>query len=358
MAARCFGVIAVTAALAACQPAGPATGPPAGAILILGNPAHPAVGYATERLAERNERLHGRSQTLSVTVRDVRWDRDTDAAVRQLLPEIDRFRLIFTPSQTVARAAQLLIPDRPIVFEGVDDPVANCLVDSLARPGRNATGYMHLLPDSEAKMLELLLDGFPRLRRVVIPASGHNLIPPICVTANPSVEQPEPPCIRGMHGVDALTIQLVEADRVDDYARRRGVSLDFLVLCEPEDFRLIGEAVAGDTDVGFLVPWHSLFADNVDALVAAVEAARRPAIFPNRQFAESGGLLSLEPILDLGRDRASVLALMQVIEGRSPSTLPVQRPRGFESVFNAGTASRQGLRPSAMLLHRVDRILP
>jgi ABC-type uncharacterized transport system substrate-binding protein len=61
---------------------------------------------------------------------------------------------------------------------------------------------------------------------------------------------------------------------------------------------------------------------------------------------------------DPGPTSPTVLALMQVLDGRSPATLPVQDPRGFQLTLNARAAAQQGLQPSLPLLHRVDRIVP
>jgi ABC-type uncharacterized transport system substrate-binding protein len=105
------------------------------------------------------------------------------------------------------------------------------------------------------------------------------------------------------------------------------------------------------------VPWQSLFDGNLQALADGITATRSPAVFARHQFSRAGGLMSLEPILDREPYRASVLALLQVLGGQAPATLPVQSPRGFSIVVNAATAQRTGARPSLFVLRRADEIL-
>lgn len=347
------------ALLAACQPKPPnADAETASTVLVLGSLRYPVVSQAVAEIAHRNERLRGKASPLRLEFRDVRSDRDTDAQLRTLLPDIHRFKVIFTNSQTVARIAQLLAPDRPIVFGGVDDPVANCLVDSLAHPGRNATGYMHQLPDTEPKMLELLHDGFPGIRRVVVLAAGPNYTARGCVNASPPEEDTDPPCEPGLHEADDYLEHLIDAEHIRSHARRLGLTVDFLVLCRPKDFNLIRTVTPHDHATGILVPWHSLLVDHLEALIPELMAARHPAIGPNQRFVSAGGLMALEPILDQGRDSELVLTLLQVLDGREPANLPVRGPRGFEVTFNSAASEALGLRPNRILLLRADRIIP
>ena len=328
-------------------------------ILSLTEPDHPTLLQAATHFAKRREAVGGTGPLLTFDAFPVNSVDDTTAVVRRQLPQIHRYRAVYVNSITYARAAQLLLPpDLPIVFEGVADPSVNCLVDSLRRPGRNATGYMHLLPNTELKMLEALHDGFPGIRRVLMLLSGHNLAAERCDGADPASLGLDKQCVSRLHDADDTVERLTEARAIADFGRRRGLAVQFLVLCRPADFQHIASHLAGVGDVGVLVPWHSLFDDNVPRLVSALAPAGRPAVYPNRRFPEAGGTLSLEPILDRGVDRASLLALMEVLGGRATASLPVQAPRGFHMVLNVGAMAQQGLQPSALLLRRADRLLP
>jgi putative tryptophan/tyrosine transport system substrate-binding protein len=326
-------------------------------ILILAPSRVPVVEQVVAEIERRNERLAGSEPAIRVDFRSVSSRAEAVTAIESLLPIIGHYRAIFTPSQTLARAAQTLVSDRPIVFDGVDDPVSNCLVDSLRRPGRNATGYMHLLPDTELKMLEVLHESFPEVKKVVVLASGHNVSPRSCDLSDPVWRGERPACEPGIHRADSAVARLVEGARLEGFGRELGVEVRFLVLCEAADFDLVSVAASEEEAAGFVVPWHTLFDDHRANLVSALARAKRPTIYASEAFTKIGGLLSLEPILDRGKDRASVISLMQVLDGRLPATLPVQRPRGFEIVFNAGATAKLGLQPSAWLLRRADRTL-
>lgn len=339
--------------------------PPAGAVvtadrvLLLATARIPAVEQAIAAVERHNVQATARGGTaLTIDFRSVFSRQEATDVVRSLLPEIQRYRVLYTPSQTIARAAQLLAPTLPIVFDGVDDPVSNCLVDSLHRPGRNATGHMHLLPDTELKMMELLLDAFPSVRRVVVLASGHNITPLSCDPDDAVARGEHTPCKPEMNPAHTVVGRLVDAPAIDAYAHRLGIPVTYLVLCEPVDFLRVRDAATGGEPVGFVVPWHSLFDEHPAALASAMAETDRPAVYPNARFVDAGGVLALQPIPDRSKDRASVLALLQVLGGHPPATLPVQSPRGFEIIFNVEAASRQGLAPSRWLMRRADRIVP
>lgn len=344
--------------LLACQPerGPPAVTPAPDRVLVLAPPGSASIGIAQAEVAQRNRERAPREPALEVDVRVVRSAAETTAAVGALRPQWAHYRAIFTPSQTFARAAQLLVVDRPIVFDGIDDPVSNCLVDSLRRPGRNATGYMHLLADTEQKMIEVLHDGFPALREVVVLVSGHNVMPQTCAADDPVRVGLMPRCVPGRVGAAAVQ-RMLDAAGIERFGVARGLKVSFLQLCAPADFVLAARS-ARDAGVGIVVPWHSLFDDHAEALVAALAQAAGPVVYPSTRHALAGGTLALEPQRDGERYRASALVLRQVLAGRTPAELPVQGPRGFEIVLNAGAAARQGLAPSLQLLRRADRILP
>jgi putative ABC transport system substrate-binding protein len=348
-------VAVLAGALAACQGERASAPAPAARVLVLAPPGSLSVTLAAQAIARRNGE-HPPAEALQVDSREVRSAAEATEAVRAALAKPVAYRAIFSPSQTFARAAQLLVTDRPIVFDGIDDPVGNCLVDTLRRPGRNATGYMHLLPDTEQKMIEVLHDGFPALREVLVLVSGHNVMPQSCAADDPVRMGLMPPCVAGV--ADPAAVQrMIDAQGIVAYARGLGLRATFLELCSAQDFARVA-ARTQDARVGVVVPWHSLFDDEATALVAALSRAAGPAIYPSARHVAAGGTLALEPLRDGGRYRASVVALLQVLDGRDPAELPVQAPRGYEIALNAGAAARQGLQPSLRLLRRADRILP
>lgn len=282
---------------------------------------------------------------------------EAHATITRLLPQLGQYRAIFTPSQTYARGAQLAGAQIPIVFDGVDDPVSLCLVDSLVRPGRNATGYMHVLPDAEGKMLQTLHDAFPQLREVVYLVSGPAIPPRSCAADDAVwVARPKEPCRAGWRTADAYVQRRADALPLQAKAKALGLQMRFMVLCTAADFGVLRQA-ARRPHSALLVPWQTLFDENVKPLVQAIAEVRLPAIFPRHQYVRDGGLMSLEPVIESVAERASVLALLQVLGGRRPAELPVSTPRGLSLHVNAAAAQRAGLRPSLSVLRRADVVL-
>jgi len=280
------------------------------------------------------------------------------AELRRRHAELAGARLLYVPSQSIARVVQQEFPATPIVFDGVDDPVAMCLVDSLTRPGRNATGYMHYLDQSELTMMRLLRDAFPALREVLIPLAIDNVRGTGCDPR--AAAAPAPParvCGSGWRGADAAVERSAEGARLEGYGRELGLVVRFVIFCNRADFARLPALAAGRADAGFLVPWHSLFADNARALVDAIAVTRLPAIFPRHAFAQAGGLMSLEPLRRHGNDRESFRQIARVLSGHEPAGLPVYSPAGYSLIVNARAAARDGLRPSLALLRRADEVM-
>lgn len=269
--------------------------------------------------------------------------------LQRMKPQLGRYRAIFTPSQTFARAAQIEAPDIPIIFDGVNNPVLMCLVDSFTRPGRNATGYMHYLSRSEEKMLQTLHDAFPALREVLVLRSGDLTGPQSCSPDDSTWTRPlDEDCVTGPRPVTDSGLNTMAA--------HLGVRLHHFVICRRADFEAL-VAAAQAPQLGLLVPWHTLFDDHRAALLDTIARTQRPAIYPSHRYSREGGLMSLEVLTDQAGDRSSVLALLQVLHGRRPAELPVQSPRGFTLTVNALTAQRSGLHPSLAVLRRAEDIV-
>jgi putative ABC transport system substrate-binding protein len=291
---------------------------------------------------------------------DVEWVEtaaEAVSAVRRHQP-LQRYRAIYTNSITYARAAQIVTSEVPIVFEGVDDPVVRCVVDSVQRPGRNATGYMHYLHDDDHKLMQLLRDAYPRLRDVLMLVSAENQPPPSCDPESSYWQTaPNEPCHPGERPLDGYISRRVLGPELQAQAASVGVRLRFVVVCSLGDLPALARWGQGQPAAGWMVPWQALFDRNRSAVIAALGGSRLPAVYPHPGYARLGGLMSLSPTMDDGPDRASWLALMQVLDGANPATLPVQSPRGFQLVVNASAAAQLPERPSTFVLRRADLIL-
>ena len=280
------------------------------------------------------------------------------AALQALRDQGKRYRAVFSISPTFARAAQVVMPDVPVIFEGVTDPVRLCLVDSLQRPGRNATGYMHLLGADETKKIELLHDAYPDLKEVLFLMSGLNLPPPNCDLDDPYWTAPfKPDCQPGERELDYYITRRVRGAEIQAYAQARGLKLRFVVTCDVKDYPALVRWAEQRPHSGWVVPWHDQFNRNRRALVDQLNASGLPAIYPRQAFVQEGGLMSLSALEDTGSDRPALLSLLQVLGGRDPAGLPVQSPRGFTVTVNGRTAERLAPRPSLFVLRRADQVL-
>jgi ABC-type uncharacterized transport system substrate-binding protein len=347
---------AATGALLAAAAGGPVAEPPPATperILVLARrPGVPSIALLLETL-RRREGDRGQARPRIDTDVRIIDPALTEQALDELAPSLPRYKAVFATTMALARATQARDPRIPIVFDGAANPVDMCLVDTLQKPGRNATGYTNHLPTDEGKMVEALIDGFPALRTVYF-LVADDVFPQDCAG---SVQDAPPPCIAGIREPDPMLRRMASVDEIVGQAARRGVRARFVVLCGPQDFKLLAALDPGRRDVGYAVPWQNLFFSQTAALVSVIGTTRRPAIYGGHLFTDAGGVLSLEPIRDAADREAPVHALLQVLDGRAPASIPVQVPRGFKLRLNASAAARQGLQPSLLLMRRADEIM-
>jgi len=244
----------------------------------------------------------------------------------ELAAELVRLKVdvIFTTSDPAVRAAKKASKTIPIVFAGVSDPVAAGLVDSLARPGGNATGLSLLSRELDGKRLELFKEAFPKATRVAF--------------------------LRPLRGSDT---PFREAEAV---ARTLGLQLQSLGVKGPEDFKKAFEAAKSGGAQGLTVqpgPFSYLHR----AMIADLAAKNRlPAIYPDARYAEAGGLMSYGPNSDDLWRRAAIF-VDKILKGAKPADLPVEQPTKFELVINLKTAKQIGLTVPPNVLARADKVI-
>jgi putative ABC transport system substrate-binding protein len=214
----------------------------------------------------------------------------------------------------------------PIVFVQVTDPVGGGFVSSLARPGGNTTGFTVFEFDIGAKWLELLKQIAPRMTRVAVlrdPAnpSGTGLFGAMQAMA-PGL------------GVEVSPVGLRDAGEIE-----RGVT-----------------AFARSADGGLVVTPSGLAIVNRDIIVKLAARLRLPAVYPFRDFAFEGGLLSYGPdVVDQYRRAAGYVD--RILKGERPADLPVQRSTKLELVLNLKTAKALGITIPQSLLLRADEVI-
>ncbi len=226
-------------------------------------------------------------------------------------------------SALVAKNATSTIP---IVFPGISDPVAAGLVASLARPGGNLTGFSPFQIELMPKRLELLTELVPQARVIAL------------------LVDPNDPRTEG------LVRDLQEAARI------KGVQL---VILKAGSEGEIDAAFASfvQLDAGALVVGpNPVFFSRREQLLALASRHDVPAIYPWRELAAAGGLISYGTSATAGYRLAGMYA-GKILKGANPADLPVQRPTTFELVVNLKTAKALGLTVPPAILARADEVI-
>ncbi|MGB7829325.1 MAG: ABC transporter substrate-binding protein [Pseudolabrys sp.] len=214
----------------------------------------------------------------------------------------------------------------PIVFPLAGDPVGAGFVDSLARPGGNATGFMLYEYGMGGKWLELLKEIAPNVTRVAVlrdPASPSQ-------TAQFGAIRAMAPSV----SVEVIPINVRDAGEIE-----RAVA----------DFARPGN--------GGLIPTSSAVALRYRDLIITLAARHKlPAIYWERFFVTSGGLMSYGPdLIDNYRRAASYVD--RILKGEKPADLPVQTPTKYEMAINLNTAKTLGLSVPLILQQRADELI-
>jgi putative tryptophan/tyrosine transport system substrate-binding protein len=228
-----------------------------------------------------------------------------------------------TLSAIPAKAATATMP---IVFATGGDPVRSGLVDSLNRPGGNVTGVVFFGAVLGAKRLELL----------------HQLVPratTIAMLLNPDSLSAKPERIDVQAGADAIRQQLVILDVSNDGDLETAIAT-------------FAQRGAG----GLLVGGGTFLSSNRQRIIALAAHHRLPAIYPWREAALDGGLMSYGPSISDAYRQAGLYA-GRILKGEKPADLPVMRSTKFDFVINLKTAKALGLEIPATLLALSDEVI-
>jgi putative ABC transport system substrate-binding protein len=259
---------------------------------------------------------------------EVRWAGGDPVEVRK-----DAEELVALPADVIMTNGQftlqtLLQATRsvPIVFNATVDPVGSDLIDSLARPGGNATGFVLFEYALAGKWVELLKQIAPTVTRVAVLRDAA-LSAGIGQFA---VIQSVAPSI----GVDVSAIKLRDARQIEQDVTR----------------------FANSPNGGLILTGSALSVVHQKLIVALAAQHKLPAVYYRRYYVTSGGLISYGPDVD-EQYRGAARYVDRILKGENPADLPVQAPTKYELVINLKTAKALGLSVPQSLLSRADDVI-
>jgi len=256
-----------------------------------------------------------------------RWSAGDVMRARPFAKELVDLRsdVILANTTPIAVAVRDTSHTTPTVFVQVSDPVAAGVVQSLARPGGNLTGFTNFEPSIASKWLELLKGIAPNIARVAY-------------LFNPD------------------TAPLFYARAVKTAAPLLSIKPFDAAVHNADEMERVIEQFARESDSALLVLPDLFTATNRQSIIALAARHRLPAIYPFRYFVASGGLMSYGiELLETYRQAASYVD--RILKGERPSDLPVHQPTKFELVINLNTAKALGLDVPPTVLARADEVI-
>jgi putative tryptophan/tyrosine transport system substrate-binding protein len=269
--------------------------------------------------------IEGKNIAIEYRFADQNLERLSDLAAELVRLKVD---VIVTGGFGSTRRAKEATVTIPIVMAQDPDPVANGLVVSLAQPGGNVTGLSSLSNELNTKRLEILKDAVPRLTRVAY------LQPPGDSVQIRIIQKELRPAAL------ALKLKLEEIETQPD---AKGLESAF--------------QIAKQKQVGAILPSAArpFFAER-KRIVELAGRYRLPAIYPQREFVDEGGLMFYgADYADLHRRAATYVD--KILKGARPADLPVEQPKKFELIINLQAAKQIGLTLPPNVLVRADKVI-
>jgi putative ABC transport system substrate-binding protein len=267
--------------------------------------------------------VDGQSITIESQYAEGKLDRLPDLAGELVRLKVD---VMVVGGSTATRAAKNVTKLIPIVMAHGSDPVELGFVASLARPGGNITGLTHLAPELGGKRLELLKDIIAQLSRVA-------------VLTDPGTQG---------HGPQIKELEVA--------ARALSLQLRLAEVRGPNELESAFSAMTTGRAGAFI----SLQLPTLDRLreriVELAAKNRLPAMYPNSEYVETGGLMSYAADL-VAMFRHSAVYVDKILKGTKPADLPVEQPKKFEFIVNLKAAKQIGLTIPPNVLARADRVI-
>jgi putative tryptophan/tyrosine transport system substrate-binding protein len=246
----------------------------------------------------------------------------------ELAAELVRLKvdLIMAGGTLAPLAAKRATTTIPIVMTSAGDPVGSGLVSNLARPEANVTGLSFMSPDLMGKRLQLLKEVVPRIASVAVLWDAANPYP------------------------------LRAFKETQQAAQALGIEVQSLEVRRPDDFAGAFEAAKRQQPDALFAIGDPLISDFRKQIVDFASTQRLPAVYPLREYAEVGGLMSYgASASDLVRRAAGYVD--KILRGAQPGDLPVEQPTTFELVINLKTAKTLGLTIPPSVLGLADEMI-
>ncbi len=259
---------------------------------------------------------------------EYRWGAGSASDLRKYAAELAALapEVIFAAGGTSLGTLLQVTRAVPVVFAIVPDPVGSGFVDSLARPGGNATGFMQFEYSLSGKWVELLKQIAPGVTRAAV--LWDPAIPP---------------------GIGQFAI-------IQSVAPSAGVDVSPVNVRDASEIERAVAAFARFSNGGLIVTGSALAVVHRDLIVTLAARHKLPAVYFQRQFVDGGGLISYgSNWVDQFRHAAGYVD--RILRGEKPADLPVQAPTKYELVINLKTAKALGLTVPPTLLARADQII-
>jgi putative ABC transport system substrate-binding protein len=258
---------------------------------------------------------------------DYRWPGGEAASIRRDAAELVALApdVIMTVGSLTMGPMQQATQTIPIVFVNLADPVGAGFVQSLARPGGNATGFTNYEYSMSGKWVELLKQIAPNVKRVAILR--------------------DPTSAAGIGQFSAI----------QSAAQSLGVNLTPVSVRDAGEIER-GVAAFARSNNGGLIVTSGGTAFRRDLIIGLASRHKLPAVYPFRYYAKDGGLITYGPD---PRDsvRHAAAYVDRILKGEKPADMPVQAPTTYELVINLKTAKALGLTVPPSLLARADEVI-
>ena len=290
---------------------------------LMGMDAQPEWQTAFKQGLEAFGWIEGQNIAIEYRSAEGNFDRLPDLCAELVSHGVDLILAVSAPETAAAKHCTSTIP---IVFAIHGDPVGTGDVESLAHPGGNATGMSQTQGDLVSKLLDLLKEAVPNMSRVA-------------VLWNSAVKSKQ-------HDWKEATAA----------APKLGIALDSYEVRAPADFDGAFAAIRQHRPDALLVFGDPMVVKYRAPITEFAASERLPAMYPQRQFVDVGGLMSYSADLtELFRLSARIVD--KVLRGANPADIPVELPTKFEFIINMKAADGLGLTLPPTLLGLADELI-